>query len=160
MTVLSLSQFLTLLYAALLLCAAVQDVLTYRIANMFSLAIAAVCAAAIFQGTDSNWWPHLISFTIALALGILLYAVRWMGGGDAKLIAAAALAFNLTGLLVFLAATAMIGGLVAMGSVIAGLLLPAPSTGKSRREVPYGVAIAAGAIATAFIFPAYSTFKP
>lgn len=154
----SLIQILTILYVGLLAAAAVQDVLTYRIANLFALAVAAACVVAILLQADSSWWPHLWSFLIAFALGVFLYAVRWMGGGDAKLIAAAALAFDLTGLLIFLAAVAIIGGLVAIGSIMVGLFLPAPSAGRRRREVPYGVAIAAGAITTTFMFSGYSAF--
>lgn len=155
---LPLIQALTILYVGLLIAAAVQDMLTYRIANLFALSVVVVCLVAIFHDDDPDRWAHLWSFLIAFALGVLLYMVRWMGGGDAKLIAAAALAYDLTGLLILLAAVAIIGGLVAIGSIVVGLFLPAPSAGRRRREVPYGVAIAAGAIATTFLFPAYSVF--
>lgn len=155
---LSLIQVLTILYVGLLIAAAVQDMLTYRIANLFGLAVVAVCIVAIFHDSDPNRWAHLWSFLIAFVLGVLLYAARWMGGGDAKLIAAAALAFDLTGLLILLATVAIIGGLVAIGSIVVGLFLPTPSAGRRRREVPYGVAIAAGAVATTFLFPTYSVF--
>ena len=86
-----------------------------------------------------------------------MFAAVWIGGGDAKLFAVSALWLGWSGLPIFLVATALAGG------VLAVMLLNARSpvlkpyfTGAPNwfirlvtpgAEVPYGVAIAAGALA-------------
>jgi prepilin peptidase CpaA len=128
-----------------------------RISNLFSIAIVAVCAAVLAFGQPADWWQHLVSFAIVLAAGMLLFSIGWMGGGDAKLMAAAGLAFNLTGLLRFLPLVLLTGGLIALIAIFWGRAR-ARRAGEARGGVPYGVAIAIGAIAGLFLFRAYTAF--
>ena len=70
-----------------------------------------------------------------------------MGGGDAKLLAAASLWFGFENLLPFLAATALAGGVLSL----AYLAFSAARVGLGQdtviaRNVPYGAAIAAGGL--------------
>ncbi|MEQ8369643.1 MAG: prepilin peptidase, partial [Alphaproteobacteria bacterium] len=106
--------------------------------------------------------PHpawLMSTAIAgvvLALGMGLFALGLFGGGDAKLLAALALWAGPSQILPTLFVIALAGGVL---SVLAWLpqierlkfapvrMRPSPGTRfKSRREVPYGLAIAAGGL--------------
>jgi len=93
----------------------------------------------------------------ALAAG--MFALGWLGGGDAKLMAAAALWVGLRGLAPFAVYTAISGGVLAMALVAlrSHWLRPIAVAGPAwaRRlatpgeAAPYGVAIAVGAL-TAF----------
>ena len=144
------ANLLALLYALLLGAAAVQDVRTLRISNMFSVAILLVCIVTLVVHAGPHWWQHLLSFVLILALGMLLFSLGWMGGGDAKLMAASALAFDLMGLLRFLPLVLISGGLIALLAIIARPI----RTKRSRAGgvIPYGVAIAVGAVASLVLF--------
>ena len=68
MTPSSTANLLALLYAGLLGAAAIQDVLTLRIANIFSVAILLVAAVALAMHPGPHWWQNLVSFAIVLGL--------------------------------------------------------------------------------------------
>lgn len=83
-----------------------------------------------------------------LGVGFLLFKYRLFGGGDAKLMAAASLWLGSGAVLPFLAYTAVSGGVLGV-AILAFRLLFRHSRGHesiSRREVPYGIALAVGAI--------------
>jgi prepilin peptidase CpaA len=145
------------MYAALLAAAAVQDVLTLRISNGICLALLGVCLAAIAADFDARWWQFFASFLIVLACGISLFAVRWIGAGDAKLFAACALAFTLAGVAKMATLVVIAGGVIAL-LLISLRLLSSGRDLKTSRHVPYGVAIAIGAVATIFLDPSASLF--
>ena len=155
----SVAGVLAILYVLLMAGAAVQDVLTMRISNQFSVAILVVCAAALIVAPGADWWQHLLSFAIVLAFGMLLFSIGWMGGGDAKLMAAAALAFTLNGLLRFLPFVLLAGGVIALLAIFLRKAR-ARRSGEARGGVPYGVAIAIGAIAGVYLFPQLTAFEP
>lgn len=154
---LSAVNILALLYSVLLTAAAVQDVLSLRIANLFSVAIFLIAAVALVVNAGPDWWQHLLSFAIILGLGILLFSLQWMGGGDAKLMAAAALAFNLLGLIRFLPLVLLAGGVIALLAILLRMVLPRRRT-TSRQGIPYGVAIAVGAVASLVLFRGSTVF--
>lgn len=141
-----------IVYALLCAGAAVQDWRTRIIANAWSLALLALgaCAFLLMPGAGALW-SHLAAFAVVLAIGVALFAIGWLGGGDAKLAAAAALAFRLGDLFAFALAVAMLGGLVAVLSMMR------PGTMQQRRErrIAYGVPIALAAIWSAFRFGVY-----
>jgi len=94
-----------------------------------------------------------------LLVGIFLFSLGWLGGGDAKILAAAALWLGFDHLVMFLAYTAAFGGALAM-AILAYRSMPAsalPLPGWAERlhtkgeGMPYGIAIAAGAL---FVYPA------
>ena len=153
----SAAGILAWLYAVLLGAAAAQDVLTRRISNLFSVAIVLVGVLALILHPGPHWWQYLLSFAIVLALGLLLFNFEWMGGGDAKLMAAAALAFDLIGLLRFLPLALILGGVIAFLSIVIRTILPGQS-GKHSKGVPYGLAIAIGAIVALSLFREHSVF--
>ena len=145
------------IYAALLAAAAVQDALTLRISNWLCMALLAVGLVAMAIGFDARWWQFFASFLIVLACGISLFAVRWIGAGDAKLLAACALAFTLAGVAKMATLVVLAGGVIAI--VLISLRLFRTDKGlKTSRHVPYGVAIAVGAVATVFLDPSTSLF--
>jgi prepilin peptidase CpaA len=97
---------------------------------------------------------HLAAGSLLLIVGILLFSLGWVGGGDAKLLAAAALWLGFESLVPFLAYVAVFGGALAI-AILAYRSFPAtalPLPGWAARlhakggAMPYGVAIAAGAL--------------
>ena len=144
----------------LLLVAALQDIWRLEISNWICAAVA-VCAflAVAIGGPIIGLWENLLLFAAVLGLGTLLFARGWMGGGDVKLLAAAALWFDLDQGWKMLVAVAILGGLETL-IVMLLRLLPWPSgirhrVAALRRDegIPYGVAIAAGVILIALRNP-------
>lgn len=160
-------------FAAVLLVAAGYDMVQRRIPNWTVLAlIAAYVPAAMLHLTPQGWAPSLGGFAVALVGSALLYLFGWLGAGDSKLFSAAALFLGLGNLLLLTCATAVAGGLIALGmlvmrprSALRGLTSRGRKEGGSR-GVPYGVAIALGGVVTAvlirFLWPQhhYTHFDP
>ena len=153
---------LAAIFPALVIVAAVKDVTSFTIPNWISLALAAAFVpAALAAGLPlGDLGLHLLVGFGALAAGMVMFALRWVGGGDAKLFAASGLWLGVAGLAPFLAATAIAGGLLALflvalraGPVRAYLPVGPQWVERLRAPdgpAPYGVAIAAGAL---FAFP-------
>src|SRR5215472_5236299 len=82
-----------LVFAGLIIVAALKDLASFTIPNWISAALAATFApAALAAGIPIG----AIGLSFALALGVLavaagLFALGWVGGGDAKLMTAATL---------------------------------------------------------------------
>lgn len=148
-----------LAFPALVLFAAARDAASFTIPNWIPLALTSVFPlAALSVGlpvADAGW--HLAVGLGVLVAGMVMFALRWLGGGDAKLFAAVALWLGWSALPSFLVGAAMAGGALAAGLmllrsaalrqfVLAGprflVRLAEPGEG-----VPYGIAIAAGAFA-------------
>lgn len=162
-----------LVFAGLVIGAALKDLASFTIPNWISAALAASFApAALAAGIPIG----AIGLSFALALGVLvvaagLFALGWVGGGDAKLMTAATLwlghqgassddlvrALLVNGLAPFALYTGLAGGALAVA--LLGLrsdwLRPwttaAPAWARRLATpgegTPYGVAIAVGALA-------------
>ena len=158
---------ITLLQAALLLffpvlviVGALRDLTSYTIPNWISgLLIVAFFPAALLVGlAPAAIGTHLLVGCAALAVGIAMFALRWIGGGDAKLFAAAALWLGAPAALSYVVMTGLAGGALALAliSLRSPILRPYVLSGPAwfgrladpEEAVPYGVAIAAGALAT------------
>lgn len=148
-------------FAGLLLWAAYCDVQSLTIPNRISLAMVLLFPALVLTGThEIDWLSSLGVAAAALVAGFLLFALRLVGGGDVKLIAAASLWAGPGLVLPFLFVTALAGGAMAMvlymrhriaGSAGWTDLAPAsPDFGK--QPMPYAVAIAVGGLYVAFTF--------
>lgn len=158
--------------------AAWTDFRGFRIPNIVSLIIvvAFVAAFSITTMTGQNeiifasWKSHLGSFVCILLVTMAMFSFRIMGAGDSKMASAIALWLGWGGLVPFLFYMTMAGGVLAVISVmlkkykplkmplpklIAGTWLENAQAGTNK--VPYGIAIAAGAL-IAFIFLGY--FSP
>lgn len=143
--------------------AALSDLRSFRIANIFPIILILLFIGAnSFIGFSGALWANLLHFLLALAVGMILFGRGWVGGGDAKLYAAAALWFNWTGAAVLIFLTGVAGLLLAMAFIGARMVGLRKNIPKEDRRIPYGVAIAAGAILTvawsglSAIFPAFS----
>lgn len=138
-----------LLISALLIGAAVQDVRSRTISNGWPATILILFVFAYALGAlQGPLASHLLHFALALAIGMLLFALGWFGGGDAKLYAVVALWFSLgTGLYLFVS-VALAGVCLAFIHILFRMFQSKQTRRRAIREgkIAYGVAIAAGAI--------------
>ncbi|MGH7028114.1 A24 family peptidase [Brevundimonas sp.] len=141
----------------LVIVAGLHDLTTMKIPNWLSgLLIVGFFPAALALGLPLTTTAVSVGVALAaLVVGAGMFALNWIGGGDAKLMAAASLWLGLSGLVPFLLYTALAGGglclvlLTARGRLQAYALnapgwvsrLMAP-----KGDIPYGVAIAVGAL--------------
>ncbi len=154
----TLHSLMLLVFAGLVVIAAVRDLTTYTIPNWISLALAAafVPAAAL---AGLGWSTIGLSALVGvgmLVVGIVMFALRWIGGGDAKLMAAASMWLGLPGLTPFVLYTGLAGGALALMllAVRSTWLRPFAAVGPGWVDrlatpggaTPYGVAIAVGAL--------------
>ncbi len=152
-------------FAGLVIGAAVKDISTFTIPNWISIALTvAFVPAALAVGVSV---PTIgISFAIGLAalvLAVGMFALGWIGGGDAKLMAAAAVWVGLRGIGPYAVYTGLAGGALALALVAlrSAWLRPLAEAGPgwARRlatpgeSAPYGVAIAVGALAAFALHP-------
>lgn len=78
---------------------------------------------------------------------MLLFKLGWVGGGDAKLYAAVAIWFSGLEAALLIFATGMSGLILAIAYFLARKIgSPGDGTAKRERRIPYGVAIAGGAL--------------
>lgn len=161
-----LALFVGITFPMLLIAAAFKDATTMTIPNPISLALAAAfVVAAPFCLAPAAIGVHLgVAFGV-LVIGFVMFALNWVGGGDAKLLAAAALWMGWSALPEFLMWTALAGGGLSLTLLLARkAALYAPfATGEGalarllepKGDIPYGLAIAAGGLAA---FPASGVF--
>ena len=132
--------------AILLVYAAVIDVRTFTISNRLNLGIA-LMAPLFWLSVGLPLWPDA-AIQVAVAAGVFaLLAVAFyagmMGGGDVKLAAALALWFAPATTVLFLVYMSIGGGVL----TLVVLILHRVKKKAGKPEVPYGVAIAFGALA-------------
>ena len=146
-----------LVFAGLLLWAAASDIATMEIPNRISILatglypVVAWAVGASFPEIGA----HLATGAGMLLIAYILFSIGVFGGGDAKMLAAAAVWTGPALLLSFLFFTALAGGLLTLSVMAArGVLRPADSRPAFMNRllqptggVPYAVAIAAGGIA-------------
>jgi prepilin peptidase CpaA len=144
-------------FALLMIAAGVGDAMTRRIPNWLTGVIAvAFFPLALGSGMGvASIAQHLVVGAALLLAGFLLFSFGLFGGGDAKLMAAAGLWFGYPNALPFLMYTALAGGVLAVAIGLLFLvrwhaeirgLWPGLPRGKLKPDVPYGIALAAGAI--------------
>ena len=137
--------------------AAATDLLTMTIPNRLSIALSA--AFLLIAPLAGLSWQDLLSHVAAgslmLLAGIVLFSLGWMGGGDGKLLAVASLWLGFEPMTLFLVYVAVLGGALALLIMAyrkwpAGAL-PLPNWAlrlhAKGEGMPYGIAIAAGALA-------------
>jgi prepilin peptidase CpaA len=149
------------IWGVTLCAAALSDLRSFRIANVFpAILILLFVGTHSVSGFSGALWANLLHFLLALVVGMVLFSRGWVGGGDAKLYAAAALWFNWEGAVALIFLTGVAGLLLALAFVGARMTGLRKNVSKEDQRIPYGVAIAAGAILTAAwsgwraIFPA------
>lgn len=163
----------TLLFAALLALAAASDWRSRRIPNRLVIALAlsgVACSIATSPSALGALGRSGGGIAVGLALWFPFYALRWMGAGDVKLFAAAGAWLGPERALVGSLLAALLGGLLgalwmlrthgardaalrmAVGATVPGLGF-APVDARSQRAIPYGVSLAIGAFAAAWLPP-------
>jgi prepilin peptidase CpaA len=153
-----LTTLLALAFPALVLFAAAKDATTFTIPNWISLALAAAFPAAAFA---AGLPLATVGLDVAIGAGVLvvgmvMFALRWLGGGDVKLFAASALWLGWPAVATFGLAAALTGGALAVmlltlrSGPLRSIALLGPRwvvrLSEPGESVPYGVAIAAGAL--------------
>ncbi len=145
-------------FAGLLLTGAIKDLVSYTIPNWISLTIIGLFpVTALAAGLPlSTIGLHVGIGVAVLAAGMAMFALRWIGGGDAKMFAAAALWMGWPAVMDFVLWTALTGGMLAMAlmSLRTAAFRPMVMIGtrwlvklsEPGGAAPYGVAIAAGAL--------------
>ena len=149
--ILNSPQWLTIPLILLVLAAAIEDAVRLKISNFTcGLVFVGALVAMGVHGFQLSMWQNAVVCIAILALGTPAFAAGWLGGGDVKLLAALGLWLDLQAALGLLSAVFIAGGLLAI------LSITGRRTGLWRRNsnprdsrIPYGVAIAAGAL---FIF--------
>lgn len=154
---------LLLVFPVLVIVAALRDVTSFTIPNWISLAlIGAFLPAALLIGVGlPQIGLHVAAGVAALVAGMIMFALRWIGGGDAKLFAAAGLWLGWSAAVPYLVYTALAGGALALFLIslrsmwLRAYVVNGPAwvgrLATPGESAPYGVAIAVGAMAA---FPA------
>ena len=154
---------------ALVIIAGLKDLTTMRIPNWISgLLVLGFFPAAFAMGLEpAAIGLHLGIGAAALLIGMGLFALNLLGGGDVKLMAAACLWLGISGSGVFVLATAVIGGLFSLALLLGrAWLQPWVGAGpgwwvrlmEPKGHIPYGVAIAGGALVAWPASPLLSAF--
>jgi prepilin peptidase CpaA len=155
------------LFPAAVIFAAFHDLVSYRIPNSISLfLIAAFFCLAPFAGMNLNTFGfHLAAGAVVLLVTAGMFFAGYMGGGDAKLLAAVSLWMGFSHLADFLLITSLFG-LPLILTLLAFRKLPLPVKLASenwvaklhapRGPVPYGIAISAAGL---YIYPQTVWFK-
>ena len=139
-----LTEALLALLAIILVAAAIIDIRTFTISNRLNLAVALLAPLywlSIGMGLAEIGMQIAVAIGVFVLLAIAFY-LRMMGGGDVKLASAIALWFAPQGTMRFLVYMSVAGGILTLAVV--GLHKLRKKEGKP--EIPYGVAIAFGAL--------------
>jgi prepilin peptidase CpaA len=146
-----------LFFPELMAFAAASDLFTMTISNRVSLALA---AGFLVLGLASGMAPseilmHLAAGATVLAVAFVCFAFGWVGGGDAKVAAAAALWFGFAHLLNYLLYASLFGGVLTLVLLqFRQWPLPYALAGQAwllklhakEGGIPYGIALAVGAL--------------
>ena len=144
------------LFFVLLVYGAICDVVTFEIPNFISVVGLLLFLPATI---GTNWefseiFQHFLAGGVVLLVGISFFVMNILGGGDVKVLAAAAVWSGFSGLFALLFWVALVGGALAL-TLILFRAVAMPQRWQSRRwfarlhgeaGVPYGVAISFGAL--------------
>ena len=142
-----------------LVLAALTDFLEMTIPNRIPIILlGAFFVVAPFVGlTWAGFGLHLLAGLIVFSAGFALFALNVMGGGDAKLLTAAAVWYGLgPSLLSFLVHVAYLGGILtilllilrARSNSVLAMGLPLPHSLIGAKKVPYAIAIGLAGLMT------------
>ena len=154
-----MSTIALLLFPAAMALAASSDLLTMRISNKLVLfLVASFFVVAIAVNLPLQQFAlHVTCATVVLAVGFALFALRFIGGGDAKLAAATTLwlGFGLT--LPYLVYAGLLGGVLTLVVLALRRIPLTPFLARYRwlerlhdrkTGVPYGIALALAGLLT------------
>lgn len=147
--------------------AASSDLMTMRISNrLILILLVAFCLVAVLMGMPlRDFGVHVAVAFVVLLAGFAFFAFGWIGGGDAKLAAAAALWLGVGQALPFLIYSALLGGGLTL-LILALRQVPLPQAlikvswidrlHDKESGVPYGIALA---LAGMLVYPSTSIFS-
>jgi prepilin peptidase CpaA len=146
-----------MLFPALMAFAAASDILTMNISNRVSLALAAgFLALAVASGmATQDILMHVAAGAVVLVIAFGCWAIGQVGGGDAKIVSAAALWFGFAHLMNFLLYASLFGGALTLLILqFRQWPLPVSFAGQpwlarlhdKANRVPYAIALAFGAL--------------
>ena len=155
------SQLAIIGFILLLSAAAISDVRKLTIPNLCCLGIVLCYPLFVLAAPQPvDWLGGLIVFGAVLVVGFLMFTSGRVGGGDAKLLAAASLWAGPGLLMEFVLITALAGGGIALllylrhrwsrSASLATLAVTEASPDFAQQPMPYGVAIFAGGVYVAF----------
>lgn len=129
--------------------AAISDLRSNIIPNSANVCLFVLWTGWVLSGADVQVWYALGIGVGIFLLGAVLFHFGQMGGGDVKFLTVLGIWAGPAQVVPFLIQVAFAGGLLTMAWVVNGRFV-APALGRfvetdSKRTVPYGVAIAAGA---------------
>ncbi len=143
-------------FPVLLALAAGWDIASFTIPNFLQIALIASFAAFILATgmAPAAIGAHLLAGFLGLVVGFTLFALGYIGGGDAKLFACIALWLGFRNLPEYALTASIMGGVLTI-LIITLRRLPLPASlmeerwilklHDARGAIPYGVALAAGA---------------
>lgn len=145
------------LFAGAMVLAAVMDVLTLKVSDRLVLLLAAGYAVL---APVAGWSLNDIAWSVSAAMlvffaSVAFFSLGWMGGGDGKLATVSTLWVGAQSALPFVATTALLGGVCALGLLLVkNLALPRSWLRKpwlarlhaAETGVPYAVAIGLAAL--------------
>lgn len=142
--------------AASCLWAAWSDVRLRRLSNLLVVCTAALgLLVALSNGGFPEFASTMLHGAIALLLGLPLFGLGLLGGGDVKYYAALAAWFPIEHGFRLLACVSLTGAVLAAAWLVGQRIGTAPSADRAdahRDKVPFGVAIGSGALLTALAF--------
>jgi prepilin peptidase CpaA len=166
-----MAAFLTTLalfvFPLLMAFAASSDLLTMRISNRLVLLVAAAFfLLALVVGTPvETIGMHVAGAALVLVFSFAFFAFGWIGGGDAKLVAAITLWMGFGLMLPYLIYASLLGGSLTM-ALLTVRRWPLPLQLRAfgwierlhdqKAGVPYGIALAAAAL---LVYPETSIFR-
>jgi prepilin peptidase CpaA len=148
-----LEQSMLLVFPFAMAIAGVADLTTFRIPNpvVTTLLAGFLVSAALGRISLAVMISHIVVSLIVLLVGFFMFARGWIGGGDAKLMAAAALWIGFDHLLPFIFWITLLGGALSIVLLTYRRFLPplwlvgqswAMRLHDRKEGIPYGVAIA------------------
>lgn len=160
-----LAFFIMMIFAVGMFTSAIKDALTMTIPNWASVMV----LGGFFLTVPFMWgawgevgsaWSifgeHLLVGVSVFLFGFVIFAFGWLGGGDAKLMAATAFWWQWTDLLMYVTYTTLAGGVIAIFILWGRKYVPVKVLTadwlhrlvKDEKRMPYGLALAFGALVT------------
>jgi prepilin peptidase CpaA len=147
--------------AALLVMASLHDLVARTIPNWLAGALAVL--GFVLRALTASLLGGVVAGLVVFVLAAICWRRGWMGGGDVKLLAAAAIAVPPSLVLSFITAVALCGGVLALLYLVAGRMVAPPPATRPRSllaralrveqwrirrggPLPYACAIAAGGL--------------
>ena len=145
------------MFPAAMAFAGAMDFFTMTIPNRVSLAL--IAGFAVVAAMAGAPWMlvanHVAAGLLFLGIGIFMFSMGWLGGGDAKLLAAAALWLGFDSLFPYITLVTILGGALAIGLLAFRNITPpvwlmgqewALRLHDRRGGIPYGIALAGAAL--------------